>query len=113
MTDYNDVSGKFIEINLKENDTMFSQKKLTERVHKLKELERQEQDLHTQIENLKNEIKREMENRGVDQLIGEDWQVSWTQVTTNRFNQSAFKKEHPHLFESFVAPSFSRRFTVK
>lgn len=92
---------------------MCSKKKLDEKVHLLKELMRQSDDLNTRIENLKNELKEEMTTRGVSELKGEDWIVDWSTVSSNRFDQTAFKLAHPELYEKFKKLSESRRFTVK
>jgi len=36
--------------------------------------------------------------------------VTWKQVTSNRFQTTKFKEQHPDLYEQFSAPQISRRF---
>lgn len=36
----------------------------------------------------------------------------WTRVKSNRFNQSAFKKDHPDDYALYVEPQETRRFTL-
>lgn len=92
---------------------MISQKKLDEKVKRLKALKRDHEDLETQIKNLEDELKSEMLDRGVSELKGEDWIVTWTTIQSNRFDQSAFRVVHPDLFESFKSITESKRFSVK
>ena len=92
---------------------MISQKKLDEKVKILKALKREYEDLETQIKNLEEELKSEMLSRGVTELKGEDWIITWTTIQSNRFNQSAFRSVHPDLFESFKSITESKRFLVK
>lgn len=92
---------------------MTSKKKLTEKVHRLRELENQISILETEAENIKDELKSIMMKEGVDELTGDDWKVTWKKVLSSRFDQSNFKASHPDLFESFKVISESRRFNVK
>jgi len=42
-----------------------------------------------------------------------DRKVSWTPVTTRRFDGKTFKQDHPDLFEKYQKESHSRRFQIK
>ena len=42
-----------------------------------------------------------------------DITVSWKNVTTNRLDTKAFKEEVPEIYEHYVKPTVSRRFTIK
>lgn len=91
---------------------MYNSDELTDKVHLLKKLKRDAEDLESQIKNLENELKSEMEEKGVSELTGEDWKITWNYVNSNRFDQSAFKTIHPDLFESFKVATSSRRFLL-
>lgn len=92
---------------------MYNMEELTEKVHQLKELERQKDDIETKISILKEYIQEIMTAEGVTELVGDDWKVTWSTVESRRFDQSGFKASHPDLFEEFRVLSESRRFTVK
>jgi predicted phage-related endonuclease len=92
---------------------MYSKKTLTEKVHRLRELERQVSDLEIEIENLKDELKQDMEKRQVNELIGDDWKITWSSYESSRFDQKGFKVDHPQLFEQYRYKISSRRFSIK
>lgn len=92
---------------------MYSKKTLTEKVHRIRDLERQISDMETELENLKYDIKSDMEKREVDVLTGDDWKASWIEYMSQRFDQTQFKKDHPDLYESYKVDRVSRRFSIK
>lgn len=92
---------------------MMNNVELTEKVRLLKQLDRKMSDLETRIENLKNELKEEMTSRGVDELKGEDWVITWKSVSSKRFDQSAFKALNPTMYEDYSKITESKRFVVK
>lgn len=56
-------------------------------------------------------IKSLMQDYEVAKVDG--YTVKWTSVSTDRFDATAFKKEHPSLAKEFTKSSLSRRFSVK
>lgn len=76
------------------------------------------QSLKDQIKQLE-ELKNEKENK-LKQAIGEyeiaifgKYKVTWKNVTSNRFDSNAFKKEYPDLYKKFLKSSSYRRFSIK
>ena len=66
-----------------------------------------------------SELKDEAANK-LKAMLGEnetgiinDFTVSWKNVTSNRLDTKAFKEEVPEIYEHYVKPSVSRRFTIK
>lgn len=66
-----------------------------------------------------SELKDEASNK-LKSMLGEnetgiinDFTVSWKNVTSNRLDTKAFKEEVPEIYEHYVKPSVSRRFTIK
>ena len=92
---------------------MYSQKKLTEKVHRLRELERQMSDIEIEIENLKDALKSDMDKRGVTELVGDDWKITWNFYGSSRFDQKVFKEDHPELYEQYRHVYEVRKFLVK
>lgn len=92
---------------------MYSKKKLTEKVHRLRDLERQISDLEIELENLKDDLKADMDKRGVTELVGDDWKITWNFYGSSRFDQRGFKDDHPDLYEAYRHEYEARRFSVK
>lgn len=53
-----------------------------------------------------------MTARNVDTLTGDDWKITWKEVTSNRLDGTALKKALPDIAAAFTKASVSRRFTL-
>lgn len=89
-----------------------SERQMINRVKKLKALEAQQKELESQIEKLKEEIKADMDAKGIEQQQAGDFLVRWTMVVANRFDTRAFQKEHENLYTQYMKQTTSRRFTI-
>ncbi|MGI6068860.1 MAG: hypothetical protein ACOYBE_00335 [Blautia sp.] len=85
---------------------------IANRLRKLKELEEQRDTIQREIESLKDEIKKDMERREVDELQAGDFLVKWKAVIGSRFDSKAFKKEHESLYSQYLRTTECKRFTV-
>ena len=85
---------------------------LQNRIEKLKELERQQDELQKQIDSLKDQIKKDMEEKGVDEMRAGSFLVRWKMVFSSRFDAKAFQAEHGNLYEQYLKQTKSRRFTI-
>ena len=65
-----------------------------------------------EIESLKDEIKAEMLHQNTEELSAGQYIVRWTSVLTNRFDTTAFKKEHGDLYKTFTKQIASKRFSI-
>ena len=70
---------------------------LDSKVRELRELRRMVEELQAEIDGLQDTIKAEMTARNVNTLIGADWKATWKEVTSNRLDSSALKKELPDV----------------
>ena len=68
--------------------------------------------LQAQAEAIKDNFKSVMVERTTENLKGDGWSATWHNVTTNRFDSSAFKKEHSDLYKAFCKPVSGTRFTL-
>ena len=82
------------------------------KVEALKEWEALAAEAAAEIENLKDEIKAEMNRRGVEELEAGQHIARFTTVLSNRFDTTAFKREHGDLYKSFTKQVTSRRFSI-
>ena len=79
---------------------------------KIRELRRMADELTGEIEAIQDEIKAELAARSVDTLAGTDWRVTWKNVTSNRLDSTALKKEMPEIAARFMKQTTARRFVL-
>ena len=85
---------------------------LDSKIKELRELRRMAEELQQEIDGITDTIKAEMTARNVDTLSGTDWNATWKEVTSNRLDSTALKKELPDIAARFMKASTSRRFTL-
>lgn len=82
------------------------------RVTKLQELEQMKKELDKQIEALKDEIKEDMDSKGLEEQKVGDYMVRFITVVTSRFDSSKLKKDNAELYSRYLKETSCRRFTV-
>ncbi len=82
------------------------------KIKELRELRRMADELRAEIDSLQDTIKAEMTARDVDTLAGTDWRVTWKNVTSNRLDSTALKKELPEIAARFMRQTTARRFVL-
>lgn len=82
------------------------------KIEQLKELEALVREAEKEVEALKDEIKAEMNKRNTEELEAGRYIVRWTNVQTNRFDSTAFKKEMAEVYNRYVRTTDSRRFSI-
>lgn len=82
------------------------------RVRKLQELEQMKKELDKQIEALKDEIKEDMDSKGLEEQKVGDYMVRFITVVTSRFDSSKLKKDNAELYSRYLKETSCRRFTV-
>lgn len=85
---------------------------LVVKVEKLKELEELLEEVKTEAESVRDEIKQEMLTRDTEELEAGQYIIRWTSVLSNRFDTTAFKKVLPDVYKAYVKQVASRRFTI-
>ena len=86
--------------------------KITAAAQRIKELEMQKKLIEDEIEGLKNPIKDFIEKKGEEELIAGISTIRYSDVISNRFNQSELKRDNVAVYEAFCIPSTSKRFTI-
>ena len=61
---------------------------------------------------IREAIKEEMLERGTEELIAGSYIVRYTNVISNRFDSTGFKRLYAELYKDFTKPVSSRRFSV-
>ena len=82
------------------------------KIEALKEWEALAAEAAAEIESLKDAIKREMDARGVEEIEAGQYIARFTTVLSNRFDSTAFKREHGEMYKLYTKQTTSRRFSV-
>ena len=85
---------------------------LVMKVEKVKELEELLEEVKTEAESVRDEIKQEMLTQDTEELVAGQYIIRWTSVLTNRFDTTAFKKVLPDVYKAYTKQIASRRFTI-
>ena len=82
------------------------------RIKKLRALEEQKKELEAQISGLQEEIKKDMESKGVEKMKISIYIVRFICALSNRFDTKSFKAKYDTLYKEFTKQVASRRFTI-
>ena len=85
---------------------------LVMKVEQLKELEELLEEVKTEAESVRDEIKQEMLTQDTEELEAGQYIIRWTSVLTNRFDTTAFKKVLPDVYKAYTKQITSRRFSI-
>lgn len=89
-----------------------TERQIENRVKKLKAIEKQRKDLEAQEKALKEEIKRDMESKGLEELKTKNFIIRWKEIISNTLDSKALKATFPNICEQFTKQSASKRFTI-
>ena len=89
-----------------------SKNEIIAKIEQLKEWEAILEEAQNEVEALRDSIKQQMLEEGTEELAVGTYIVRWTSVLSNRFDSTAFKKEHAELYKSFTKQVASKRFTI-
>lgn len=81
-------------------------------IEKLKEWEAIQTEATAEVESLKDQVKAEMNARGVEELEAGQYIARFTTVLSNRFDTTVFKREHAEMYKQYTKQTTSRRFSI-
>ena len=81
-------------------------------IESLRTLEKLIEEAKTEAEVLRDAIKVEMIKRDAEELTAGRYIVSYTNVLSQRFDSTAFKKVMPEIYKAYLKQVSSRRFTI-
>lgn len=81
-------------------------------ITKLQEWEELAKEAQAEAEAIRDTIKAEMLARETEELTAGRFIIRWTNVLSNRFDTTAFKKEHAEMYKLYTKQTTSRRFSV-
>ncbi len=82
------------------------------KIAKLQEWETLAEEARAEAEALRDEIKAEMLARDTEEMEAGRFICRWTSVLSNRFDTTAFKKEHSDMYKQYTKQTASRRFSI-
>ena len=89
-----------------------SRNELITTIEQLKEWEAILEEAQAEAEALRDSIKQQMLEEDTEELSVGTYIIRWTSVLSNRFDSTAFKKEHGELYKSFTKQVASKRFSI-
>ena len=89
-----------------------SRNELIGKIEALTEWEAVIDEAKAEAEAIRDSIKAEMLERDTEELEAGQYIVRWTSVLSNRFDTTAFKREHGELYKAFTKQTASRRFSI-
>ena len=89
-----------------------SKSELIAKIELLNEYEAMLEELRTETEVIRDEIKTEMTAQNTEEMSVGKYIVRWTSILSNRFDSTAFKKVMPEVYKAYTKQISSRRFTI-
>ena len=87
-------------------------KEIIKKIEELKELEALMEEAKAEAEAIRDSIKEEMLDRGVEEMEAGTYIVRYTSVLSNRFDTTSFKKIYGELYKAFTKQTASKRFSI-
>lgn len=85
---------------------------LEKAVRELRQLKRMAEELKEQIGEAEDVVKAELTARNVDQIITDEYKITWKEVASTRLDTKALKDELPEVYARYAVTSRARRFVV-
>lgn len=89
-----------------------SNTELNRKLRELKELKIMQDELQNEIDSLQDEIKGYMTAAQIDTLNVDVFKVTYKEVTSSRFDSTAFKKTHQELYNQYLKQTVTKRFVL-
>ena len=89
-----------------------SKVEIISKIEEIRELEELIAEASAEAEILRNAIKQQMLLEDTEEMEVGQYMVRYTNILTQRFDTTGFKKAHADLYKSFIKQSASRRFTI-
>ena len=89
-----------------------SKNEIITKIETIRELEELIEEARAEAEALRDTIKQQMLNDGIEEMEVGQYMVRYQSIVTNRFDNRAFKKLIPDVYKSFMRQSTSKRFSI-
>lgn len=85
---------------------------LLTKIELLNKYEAMMEEMKSQADTIRNEIKAEMEARELEEMIAGQYIIRYTSVLSSRFDSTAFKRVMPEIYKAYTKQVSSRRFSI-
>ncbi len=85
---------------------------MLDKIRVIKSNESAIKQLQAEADEAKQAIKQVMDAMNLHEMAIDVFTIRYTDVQTDRFDSSAFKKTHQDLFDQYTKTSTSKRFTI-
>ena len=89
-----------------------SKNELIAKIEALNAWEALMEEAKAEADAIRDSIKQEMLDRDVEELTAGAYIVRYTNIISNRFDSTTFKRLYGELYKDFTKPVSSRRFSV-
>ena len=89
-----------------------SKNELIQRIEELNSWEQLMEEARAEAEALRDSLKAELTERGVEELEAGQYIIRYTSILSNRFDTTAFKKVYGDLYKAFTKQTASKRFSI-
>ena len=89
-----------------------STNEITTKIRRMKRLQSKAEQLNAEITAIQDEIKAVMLEQDTEELSAGEYKIRYAVITSNRFDSKAFKATYAALYQQFMKPTTSRRFSV-
>ena len=81
-------------------------------IEALKEWEKVMEEAKAEADAIRDQIKAELIAQETEEMEVGNYIIRYTSVLSNRFDTTAFKREHNDLYQQFTKQTASRRFSI-
>ena len=89
-----------------------SKNEMLTKIEMLNHYEAMAAEFKKQADTIRDEIKAEMLSQNTETLIVDRYIIRWTDVLSQRFDSTSFKRVCPELYQVYVKQVASRRFSI-
>ena len=85
---------------------------LLAKIELLNKYEAMMEEMKSQADAIRNEIKAEMDAHDLEEMIAGQYIIRYPSVLSNRFDSTAFKRVMPEIYRAYTKQVSSRRFSI-
>ena len=89
-----------------------SKNELIARIEELNSWESLMEEARAEADAIRDSLKAELTDRGVEELEAGQYIIRYTNVLSNRFDTTSFKKIYGDLYKAFTKQTASKRFSI-
>ena len=89
-----------------------SKNEMISKIEELQELEAFIEEIKEEADSIRDELKQMMLDKETEELECGQYIIRYQSIVTNRFDNSAFKKQMPDVYNSFIRQTTSKRFSI-